>query len=83
MKGNKGASISISFVFISETGKQDDKMKKIIFPSNYSSLLKSCNHLFKDKFIVRSIYTPNNIKKTNLIDFEMCYRIRSQKINCL
>ena len=59
MKGNKGASISISFVFISETGKQDDKMKKIIFPSNYSSLLKSCNHLFKDKFIVRSIYTSD------------------------
>lgn len=58
MKGTKGSSVSYSFLYITDSEKPDEK-KKILFPSNYNSLLKSVNYLYKDKFVVRSIYTSD------------------------
>lgn len=61
MKGTKGSLVSLSFVFITENGKLDENAKRIIFPSNYDSLMKSVNKLFEKKFVVRSIYTSDGI----------------------
>lgn len=58
MKGTKGSSVSYSFLYITDSAKPDEK-KKIVFPSNYNSLIKSVNYLYKDKFVVRSIYTSD------------------------
>ena len=80
MKGVKGSSVSYSYLFITDSVKPDEK-KKIVFPSNYSSLLKSVNYLYKDKFIVRSIYTSDGdlVRSTNDIRPGMLLYVSSKE----